>query len=77
MLDIYRRFQQEDLAMHVLAGRKSEAEKFPGTRSRGTTTRVRASPSCRRAWNRGRGCIAATRGVIVRSCPGRVPGNFI
>jgi prolyl-tRNA synthetase len=30
MLDIYRRFQQEDLAMPVLAGRKSEAEKFPG-----------------------------------------------
>ena len=30
MLDIYRRFQEEDLAMPVLAGRKSEAEKFPG-----------------------------------------------
>ncbi len=30
MLDIYRRFQEEDLAIPVLAGRKTEAEKFPG-----------------------------------------------
>ncbi len=30
MLDIYRRFQEEDLAIPVLAGLKTEAEKFPG-----------------------------------------------
>jgi prolyl-tRNA synthetase len=30
MLDIYRRFQEEDLAMPVLVGRKTDAEKFPG-----------------------------------------------
>ncbi|MCZ6533715.1 MAG: proline--tRNA ligase, partial [SAR324 cluster bacterium] len=30
MLEIYRRFQEDDLAMPVLVGRKSEAEKFPG-----------------------------------------------
>jgi prolyl-tRNA synthetase len=30
MLDIYRRFHEEYLAMPVLAGRKSESEKFPG-----------------------------------------------
>ncbi len=30
MLDIYRRFQEEDLAIPVLVGRKTEAEKFPG-----------------------------------------------
>ena len=30
ILEIYRRFQEEELAMPVLVGRKSEAEKFPG-----------------------------------------------
>jgi prolyl-tRNA synthetase len=32
MLDIYRRFQEEDLAMPVLVGRKTDAEKCPGAR---------------------------------------------
>ncbi|MBI4082854.1 MAG: proline--tRNA ligase [Candidatus Lambdaproteobacteria bacterium] len=30
MLDVYRRFQEETLAMPVLVGRKTESEKFPG-----------------------------------------------
>ncbi|MEE8555087.1 MAG: proline--tRNA ligase [bacterium] len=30
MLEIYRRFQEDYMAMPVLAGRKSEAERFPG-----------------------------------------------
>ena len=33
MLEVYRSFQEDDLAIPVIPGQKSEAEKFPGARS--------------------------------------------